>query len=373
VTVHNSSSRGVNNRLGVSAAVLQDGQGAFQIVRSPLPGRIESQWQACLADSDHPTHYAAPAFFLEPAFRNKRPFAILSIVDDEVTGVLTGVHDGDRVQSGLSVRPQIAFSRRADPARAMANLVAGLLVEAESAKLVDLFVWSDMEALVASRLYKRRCEGVVMLDLSRGPDALFKTFSENKRRNIKKAIKYGVSVEPAKSRDEISAYHAIYVDWSRRKALPVLGEEDFQDTFALTENRVLFLARHEGKIIAGVVIRFFPRGIMEYAANSSMENALRVRPNDLLHWRAIEWGCGEGMIKYSLGGAHLFLRKFGGPVVPTTRCRLDKSLLRRHALSDWLADKTEQARHIIPEELIALGRSLRTQVSVRASGRRRSA
>ena len=48
-----------------------------------------------------------------------------------------------------------------------------------------------------------------MLDLSRGPEALFRKFSENKRTNIKKAIKYGVSVEPAKHADDISAYYAI--------------------------------------------------------------------------------------------------------------------------------------------------------------------
>ena len=204
-----------------------------------------------------------------------------------------------------------------------------------------------------------------MLDLSRGPEALFRRFSENKRTNIKKAIKFGVSVEPAKSPDEISAYYAICADWSRRKALPTPGQDEFQQTFALTGNRVLFLARYEGKIIAGVVIRFFPHGVMEYAANSSLESALRLRPNDLLHWRAIEWGCAAGMAKYSLGGAHLFLRKFGGQLVPTTRHRLDLSLLRRHALGDWTTEKAEAARPMIPDRVLSLGRSLRGRLGKR--------
>ena len=88
-----------------------------------------------------------------------------------------------------------------------------------------------------------------MLDLSRGPDALFRRFSENKRTNIRKAIKYGVSVEPASTRDEIATYYAIYVDWSRRKGLPIASEEELQEAFALTGNRLLLLARHQGKII----------------------------------------------------------------------------------------------------------------------------
>jgi hypothetical protein len=68
----------------------------------------------------------------------------------------------------------------------------------------------------------------------------------------------------------------------------------------------LLLARHNGGIVAGVVLRFFPGGVVEVAANGSLESALYLRPNDLLFWRAIEWACVEGMTKCNLGGANLF-------------------------------------------------------------------
>jgi hypothetical protein len=335
------------------------GHGSFLIVHGRPTGLIEARWRKCLADSEFPTHYTSPEFFLEPAFRRRNPFAILSTAGEQVTGVLTGTNGGDHLESGLSVRPQIAFSRRADQTNAMTNLIAGLVAEAKAAKLVDLFAWSDMESLVGARFRQKRYEGVAMLDLSVGPEALFRKFSENKRTNIKKAIKYGVSVASAKGEDEISAYYSICVDWSRRKALPIPEEQEFRQAFALTDNRLLLLARHQGKIIAGVVIRFYPCGVMEYAANSSLENALRLRPNDLLHWRAIEWGCREGMTRYSLGGAHLFLRKFGGEVVPTTRHRLDLSVFRRFLIGDWLADQAEWARPFISERLVRIARSMR--------------
>jgi len=324
-------------------------------------------WRNFLSSSDFPTHYAAPEFFLEPILRKTKGFAVLSLSGERVTGVLTGIHDGDHIQSGLSVRPQIAFLRRADRQRAMANLLTGLLTEAVSAKLVDLFVWSGMEGFVGARFRQRPCEGVVMLDLSRGLDALFRKFSENKRTNIRKAIKYGVTVAPAKNDGEISAYYHVYVEWSRRKHLPIQEEEEFRENFGLTNNRLLLLARYEGKIIAGVVIRFCPSGIMEYAANSSLESALRLRPNDLLHWRAIEWACREGLSHYSLGGAHLFLRKFGGEIVSTTRCRLDLSTLRGYTLRDWLAEKVDQGRMQLPPGLLAKGRSWRYQVAAKLS------
>ena len=347
---------------GFMPAMLNESGTSFRILRSWPADPLEAQWRACLAASDFPTHYTAPEYFLEPSLHGKKPFAILSMINEDVTAVLTGVHNGDRVQTGLAVRPQIAFLRHGDHSRAMKSLVAGLLKEAQSAQLVDLFLWSDMAGMVDARFHERRYEGVVMLDLSKGPDALFRKFSQTRRNDIRKAVKLGVCVDVAESHDDICAFYAVYVDWARRKALPINEEEEFQETFALTMNRQLLLARYEGQVIAGAVLRFFPGGVGEYAANCSLQKTLHLRPNDLLQWRAIEWACAEGLTKYSLGGAHLFLRKFGGEVVPTIRYRLDQSLLRRYVVGDWIAARVEELRPLLPDQAVALGRSLRTRV-----------
>jgi Acetyltransferase (GNAT) domain len=273
---------------------------------------------------------------------------------------MTGIHYFDRVQSGLSLRPQIAFSRNADRSRAMNNLIAGLLQESKSTKLVDLFLWSDLAGLVDARFHQRTYQGVVILDLSLGRDALFLEFSQTRRSDIRRATKYGVSVDFAKSRDDVSAYYAVYVNWTRRRSLPITEEEQFQGIFASRRNRQLLLARYNGEVIAGVVLRFCPGGVAEVAANCSLESAPHLRPNDLLYWRAIEWSCAEGLTKCSLGGANLFPRKFGGKVVQTTRHRLDLSLFRRQTISDWMADRVENIRPFVPLRVAGFGRSLRS-------------
>src|SRR5882724_5636054 len=147
---------------------LNGGHASFYILHHPPNAAIESRWRACVANSECATHYTAPEYFLEPALRGKKPFAILSVAGEDITAVLTGLHDDDRVQSGLSVRPQIAFSRGADRSSAMRNLVAGLVKEAQSTTLIDLFVWSDVAGLVDAEFHQRIYEGVVMLDLLRG-------------------------------------------------------------------------------------------------------------------------------------------------------------------------------------------------------------
>ena len=357
-----------------SPAMLNGTHTSFEILHGQPASSIEARWRACLADSDFPTHYTAPEYFCEPIRYGKDPFAVLSIVGEHVTAVMTGIHYPDRVQSGLSNRPQIAFSRRADRSRAMINLIAGLFREAGPAKLVDLFLWSDMAGLVDARFRQRPYRGVVMLDLSRGPDALFRKFSQTRRNNIRRAIKCGVTVDLAKSRDDVSAYYAVYVDWARRVGSQISPEEHLQEEFFATRrNRRLLLARYNGKAIAGVVLRFFPGGVVEHAANSSLQSALYLRPNDLLHWRAIEWAYAEGLTKYGLGGTSLFLRKFGGEVVPTTRHRLDRSLLRRYTINDWVADRVEEVRPFVPERVLSFARSLRSHVKkLRYEGNRRS-
>src|SRR5260370_38401031 len=104
---------------------------SYHILHRQPGGLIETLWRDCLADADFPTHYTAPEYFLEPGFRNKGAFAVLSLSGEEGTAILTGTNDGAYVQSGLSVRPQIAFSRPANPLRAMATVLDGLLLEAE--------------------------------------------------------------------------------------------------------------------------------------------------------------------------------------------------------------------------------------------------
>jgi len=186
-------------------------------------------------------------------------------------------------------------------------------------------------------------EGVVMLDLTQGPEGVFKQFDENRRRNIRAAIKHGVEVFEASTSEDFAAAYDVCLAWFRtpRKRIEwnKMSSATFEETLRLSANRKLFLARHSGRVIAGVSVRFFPRGLLEFAANWSLDEFMKLRPNDLLHWRVIEWGCREGFPRYSLGGAHPFLRRFGGTMTRVYRHRLDRTWLRRHdvveTVSDW--------------------------------------
>ena len=87
-----------------------------------------------------------------------------------------------------------------------------------------------------------------------------------------------------------------------------------------------------GQVIAATTVRFYPKGLIEYSSNCSLDAFMDLRPNDLLIWRTIQWACEHGFKKYSLGASHPFLQKCGGVLVPISRYRFDRTFLHRHNL-----------------------------------------
>jgi lipid II:glycine glycyltransferase (peptidoglycan interpeptide bridge formation enzyme) len=186
-----------------------------------------------------------------------------------------------------------------------------------------------------------------MLDLTKGADELFKQFAQTRRTDIRNAIKRGMEVVIAGTNDEFRAYYKIYTDWCRQKKIAPSSFEVIAEALRLP-NRRLFLLRYKGNFIAATIIRLYPKAMIEYAANSSINEYLKLRPNDLLQWRIVEWACREGFKRYSLGGAHLFVRRMGGSVVPVYRYRVDRTLLHRYELKEALSQSGRSVFNALP-------------------------
>jgi lipid II:glycine glycyltransferase (peptidoglycan interpeptide bridge formation enzyme) len=194
-----------------------------------------------------------------------------------------------------------------------------------------------------------------VLDLSKGAEEVFRQFTVSRRRNIRRAIKHNVEVFEALAREDFSAFYEVLLSWrqTERKTIegPEVPFETFEKACRLEANRRLFLARFSGKIIAGSTVRFFPKGLLECAANASLDGYLDVYPNDLLLWKTVEWGSKEGFPRLSLGGAHPFLRRSGGTVLPIYRYRADRTWIRRYDLREGMLDMGREALHKLPAPL----------------------
>jgi hypothetical protein len=341
----------------------------FKILREFPSPELEKPWRDYLARLEFPSHYEAPEYFLEPLWAGKPRFAVLAIDsdrgNDKVTGVVTGLHDGKHVICGLPARPQISVDPAGDTAATLEALLQGLLAESASAELVSVYTWSHLElpAFSARGFQCQQLQGNVVLDLTLGADALFKQFAKDRRRNIRFAEKNGVEISEIRTAEDVRDAYAVYSAWreTERKTVHTnkLSFEVFAKVASLTGNRHLLLARSSGKAVAINIFRFYPGGLFESSGNSSLDEFIHLKPNDLLQWRGIEWACRHGLRRHSLGGSHQFLLRFGGTVVPLLRYRLDRTWLHRHDLRDTVQGV---GRRMVAKLPPSVGKSIRKLV-----------
>jgi hypothetical protein len=283
---------------------------------SPSP-EVELVWRDLLNRVNLPSHYTSPEVFKEPYFDGKHLFAILALQGNLATAVLVGIHEGRTVSCGLPTRPQIQIDPEYDVIASLVALMRGLEEESRGSELVSLYSWAStpLHGVGTYGYHQTMLEGVPILDLRQGPDALLKGCNSKRRNCIRYALKSKVEVVTASNPEEYKAFYGIYRDWCTVKRLPCYSYE-----------------------IEGSVFRFFPGGLIEYSRNSSHPDYLHLKPNDILVWKAIEWACEQGFASLSMGGAHRFLREFGGSTMPIFRYRLDSTFLRRHDRKEAFVD-----------------------------------
>ena len=163
-----------------------------------------------------------------------------------------------------------------------------------------------------------------------------------------------LEVKLLETESELAELYEIHKDWNQRKGNTPGEFESFKKTLK-SKHRAIFLALYNGKIVAGTYLRFCNGSVVEYAANNSLAEFQKLRPNELLGWKAIEWACSSGFKKFSLGASHPFLARFGGELFSSHRYQLDRTFLKRH-------QKREQISGLVLRTYLALPDSVRSRI-----------
>jgi hypothetical protein len=325
----------------------------FLVLHDFPPLEIAILWREFLGRVESPAHYNAPEYFLEPYWEGKNPFAILAWSEDKIVGVLTGLHTKGQVTCGVSSRPQICIDKGVDGTETTRTLAEGLLREAGRARLITVYTWegTPLPGFEQNGFRSLKLEGNIVLDLSLGIEALSKQSTKNRRRDIRIATRSGVQVSQAATAEDVADYWEVYSKWRQTKRKKIVHNHTLamiEKVHEMRGNHRRFLARYNGKLVAASGLRFYSGGMVEYANNCSLDEYMKLQPNDLLVGKTIEWACEQGFTKYSLGGAHPFLRKSGGTVVPIYRYRLDRTFLRHHDLAEGISAVARALRRRLP-------------------------
>ena len=163
--------------------------------------------------------------------------------------------------------------------------------------------------------------------LAADPQAVMKRFDRTHRQNIGTAENRGVRIERGTGPEHLRRFYEMQLETRRRKGLPVqprkffdlLGKEILAQGLGF-----ILLAYKDAQCLAGGVFLHWQQTLTyKYAASSGEEQ--QYRPNNLLSWTAMRWGCENGYTVFDLGrtelenaGLRRFKRGWGAEESPLT-------------------------------------------------------
>jgi lipid II:glycine glycyltransferase (peptidoglycan interpeptide bridge formation enzyme) len=179
--------------------------------------------------------------------------------------------------------------------------------------------WLDAEAL-EKQGFRAAPDVTHQIRLTTAEDAwsnLYKTT----RNYVRRAEKNGLTVERDSSNGVIKDhFEQLKAVFGKQKIAPPYGlERPLAMRDCLSSGQFMTLkAMHEGRCVATYLL-VWDRQTMWGLATASWPDALELRPNELIHWRAIEMACQMGLQRYDLCGGGDYKKKYGAVEVPRVR------------------------------------------------------
>jgi hypothetical protein len=146
-----------------------------------------------------------------------------------------------------------------------------------------------------------------ILPLQPDAEAVAAGFHKMHQRNIDAAAKHGVRTEIRFDRDAVDMYYRLHLETRRRQGVPIQPRKFFNLLSQhCIEKRLGFviLAYAEEECIAGAFYLMWG-STLTYKYGASSTAGWKLRPNNLLFWEAIRWGCENGYTSLDLGKTSL--------------------------------------------------------------------
>jgi lipid II:glycine glycyltransferase (peptidoglycan interpeptide bridge formation enzyme) len=238
-----------------------------------------------------------------------RVVRLLALDGDYPVGLVQGRFNkkfgfGDRLEVGGVYGNGLLVVDK-DDERVLRELIADLEERAIKNRVSEALIYRIGEDHVLESLGYTLIQvfNVYKVALQKSAEELWSNIAYNKRKNIKKAQRQGVEVVEVTSYDGlVSFYDMLSISGKRADFIPHPFSYfySYLKIFGANDNARVFLAVFDGQYVAGVFVVI--HGDTAYALGAgSREDAWSVRPNDMLHWKAMEWACSKGLSHYHMG------------------------------------------------------------------------
>ena len=141
------------------------------------------------------------------------------------------------------------------------------------------------------------------LNCSKNEEQIFSTFRDSTKRNIKKAVREGVSIEISHSPESVKEFTRMNCITRKEHGLPPQPASFFKkihEHIIEKDLGIVILASHNKKTIAGAIFfHFGKKAIYKYGASDLTYQHLRA--NNLIMWEAIRWYSKNGYQSFCFG------------------------------------------------------------------------
>lgn len=128
-------------------------------------------------------------------------------------------------------------------------------------------------------------------------------FTKMHGRNINIGKKRGVLIEWGKEEKHLRTFYDLHLQARHRQGIPIQPWRFFKLLKDIVFNQGLgfvLLARHKSKYLAGAVFLTWRKKLI-YKYGASCTEGLKLRPNNIIFYNAIRWGCENGYTLCDLG------------------------------------------------------------------------
>lgn len=152
-----------------------------------------------------------------------------------------------------------------------------------------------------------------LICLEKSPDKIFETFLRSKRKNVRKAMKMGITVEEVKDLKLLSILYEILEITYKRLKVPLVDISLFENLFEVSQENDIAkfnLIRYKDYYIGARIILTYKGIIYDWYAGANSDY-LPFRPNEAAIWHAIKWGSINHYNFFDFGGAGNPNKKYG--------------------------------------------------------------
>ena len=145
---------------------------------------------------------------------------------------------------------------------------------------------------------------VFRLDVSSSEDELLAGMAGKTRYNLRLAIRRGVQVRAAESKEDLKTFYNLLIETAERDRFLVRDFSYFDSMWNLFIEQGtarLFLAEYQGEVIAGT-LAFYCGDVTWYLYGASGNKRRNVMPNNNLQWEMIRWAKSLDCKTYDLRG-----------------------------------------------------------------------